>query len=111
MDDTRIASMLHEAFAAARKATDAYLAQHPDDWYPCGFAWVRFPGRSPAARVLKEHFSEQERGHRGYPRGWDVWNPSGHGTQCMDAKFAGARAFADVMGAYGFECYADWRMD
>ena len=106
-----IEGILNEAFAAAEKATDDYLKKYPDNWFPCGFAWVRFEGRSPVVKVLKERFNGAQAGHKGYPKGWDLWNPSGNSTQCMDAKMAGARAFADRMELAGYKCYADGRMD
>ncbi len=110
IEDSVLVELLESAFQHAEAATDAYLKQHPDDWFPCGFAWVRLPGRSPLVRLLKERFGDRA-GHKGYPKGWEVWNPSGHPTQCMEAKLAGARAFAYVLRNHGFECYADSRMD
>jgi len=98
---------LNEAFTAARKACDEYLAKYPNNWFPCGFAWVRFPGRSPAVKALKA----MKEGSKGYPKGYDVWDPAHSSTQCMEAKSAGAQAFARVMNSYGYECYADCRMD
>ena len=107
----KIIKILRVAFAEARETTQAYLDKHPDSWYPCGFAWVRLEGRSPVVSVLKESFDENSRGHKGYPKGWEIWNPSGHGTQCMDAKMAGARVFAERLTNAGYKCYADCRMD
>lgn len=109
--DDFLFGVLTAAFRAAETATDAYLIEHPDEWYPCGFAWVHFDGRSPAVKVLKSSFNEQRRGHKAYPKGWDVWNPSGHPTQCMEAKLAGAQAFVQVLKQAGIECYPDCRMD
>ena len=102
--------LLTNAFNEARKATEAYLKQYPDQWYPCGFAWVNIDGKSPIVKVLKENFGRLA-GHKGHPKGWEVWNPSGDPTQCMDAKMAGAQAFARVLSAAGHKCYADCRMD
>lgn len=104
-------ALLMKAFIAAEKATTEYLIRYPDNWYPCGFAWVVLPGNAPITNVLKVSFEEQKRGNKGYPKGWHIWNPSGHGTQSMDAKMAGARAFADTLTKAGFDCYADCRMD
>jgi len=102
--------VLDRAFAAARLATDQYVAAHPDEWYPCGFAWVKLKGNSPVVKALKKFYPERA-GHPGYPSGWEVWNPSGHMTQSMDAKFFGAEAFALVLKDAGYECRAESRMD
>jgi hypothetical protein len=109
-DKDKIAELLEKAFDAARKATDEHYAKNPNQWFPCGFAWVRFPGKSPVVTVLKEVYGDRG-GHKGYPKGWDVWNPSADHGQWMDAKVAGANAFAKVMNDAGYECYADCRMD
>lgn len=106
----KIQLIIEKAFTAARLATDDYLKKYPDQWFPCGFAWVRLDGRSPLIKVLKENFSNKS-GHKGYPKGWEIWNPSDSGTQCMDAKMAGAEAFAKVLNEAGYDCYADCRMD
>jgi len=82
------------ALEKAAEATKAYLEAHPDQWYPCGFAWVAIkPARGPLVKALKERGLSTER----YGGGCVVYNPSGNSTQCMDAKEAGARAFADFM--------------
>lgn len=110
MDQVDPKKVLDEAFEAARKATDEYVASHPNEWYPCGFAWVRIPGRSPLVKHLKA-MGDRRGGHPGYPKGWDIWNPSDHPTQSLDAKLVGARAFAEVLKKHGFEGYADSRWD
>ena len=102
------------AFKVAKDATNSYLTAHPEDWFPCGFAWVVFDGRSPAVNVLKKMFPDENdnrRGRRGYPKGWHIWNPSDSSTQCMDAKMAGAQAFCTVLNQAGIDVYADCRMD
>ena len=106
----KIQFAIENAFAAARLATENYLRAHPNDWFPCGFAWVRFDGRSPVVKVLKEKFPKRHLS-KGYPKGIDIWNPSDNGTQCMDAKMAGALAFVEVIKKAGYDCYADGRMD
>ena len=102
--------VFQNAFAVARSETDRYLREHPDDWFPCGFAWVRLGGRDPAVNWLKKNYGDRA-GHRGHPTGWDIWNPSGSTTQCMEAKLAGAKAFALVLQTAGIDAYADSRMD
>jgi hypothetical protein len=102
-----------DAFEAAAVTADVYLAQHPTEWYPCGFAWVVFDGRDPAVKYLRENRDTLGRlaGDRGFPKGWHIWNPSNSPTQWMDAKLAGARVFCEVLGRYGIECHAESRMD
>ena len=102
-----------EAFNAARRACDEYLAKYPDAWFPCGFAWVEFKGTDPAVKYLKANkdFYGRLAGDKGYPKGWHIWDPSNSGTQCMDAKVAGAEAFCDVLKRYGISCFANSRMD
>lgn len=102
--------MFTEAFTAARLATDAYLKKNPDAWFPCGFAWVHFPkATGPEVRAFKELYPGK--GHKNYKKGWDVWDPSGSGTQCMDAKAAGCEAFCDVLKRYGIVTYTETRWD
>jgi len=111
MTEGEIKNLLVKAFHDAAMATEEYLAKYPDNWFPCGFAWVVLDGRSPVTKVLKATYAVPQRGDKGYPKGWHIWNPAGHSTQCMDAKMAGARAFAKVITDAGFDCYADGRMD
>lgn len=105
-----IEGIIDQAFTAARKATDEYLKKYPDQWFPCGFAWVHFDGRSPVIKVMKEKFP-QRRLSKGYPTGIDIWNPSDSGTQCMDAKIAGCDAFVKVINDAGFQCSTGSRWD
>jgi hypothetical protein len=51
------------------------------------------------------------KGSKGYRGGWQVWNPSEHPTQWMDAKYEGAKVFAQVLQAHGIDAQADCRMD
>lgn len=100
--------LINDAFNAAAAATDEYIRANPDQWYPCGFAWVNIrPARGPLITMLKK----MKIGRTGYSGGWDIWNPSGHSTQCMDAKLEGARAFADVLNRHGYKCIALSRID
>ncbi len=100
--------LLHAANQAAIEATFKHLRENPDQWYPCGFAWVIIkPARGPFIKYLKE----QHVGQAAYGGGWSIWNPSGHPTQWMDAKMAGAEAFAKVLREKGINAIADQRMD
>jgi len=104
-----IKDTIEQAFQAAKDATEKMITENPETWYPCGFAWVRIkPARGTFVKALKE----MKRGHTDeYEGGFVVYNPSGNHTQWMDAKFAGACAFADVLKSAGVKCYAQARMD
>jgi hypothetical protein len=97
-----------EAHAAAVAATAATVNANPDVWYPCGFAWVRI---KPARGAFVNFLKEIDAGYTSEEGGYVVYNPSGHPTQWMDAKYAGARAFADVLRKHGIQAIAESRMD
>jgi hypothetical protein len=109
--EINVVGTLDIAFKAANDACNDYLKKFPDNWFPCGFAWVVLPGRGPITTALKNSFTGSKRGNKGYPKGWHIWDPACSGTQCMEAKFAGASAFAKVLTDAGYDCYADCRMD
>jgi len=79
-------------------------------WYVsegvCGFAWVTIPdGRSSFARWA----AKQKLGHKGYPKGFDLWvHQFG---QSMTRKEAYARAYAKVLRDNGIDAYPRSRMD
>lgn len=103
----------NKAFAAASEACNDYLVRYPNDWFPCGFAWVVFDGRDPAVKWLQKNKDLLGRlaGDKGYPKGWHIWDPSNSGTQCMEAKLAGAQAFVYTLLKYDIECHYESRMD
>lgn len=102
------ADVLFLAREAAMKATNDYIKQYPDQWWPCGFAWVEIrPARGPFVTFLKK----QNIGRKGHDGGWHIWNPGEHSTQWMDAKFEGAVAFAKVLKENGINAVARQRMD
>lgn len=96
-----------EAQREAAEATQKYLNEYGDGW-PCGFAWVVI---KPARGAFVSYLKSIEEGSKHYYGGWSVWNPSKNFTQNMDAKMAGARAFANVLQKYGINAYAQERMD
>ena len=108
-NDSMIFNAIEEAFAEARKATNEYVKANGDNWWPCGFAWVTVkPATSRVAKILKDRYQAS----KAYGGGIQIWNPSGHMTQQMDAKQAGARAFAKVLkDQLNINCYAECRMD
>ena len=100
---------LQEATAAAIAATELHLIRVGGDQYPCGFAWVNIkPARGPWVALLKDigmGYTDE------YAGGYTIWNPSSNHCQNMDAKEAGARAFADELGRHGLQVSVGSRMD
>lgn len=103
-----LAQIVADACSAAQQATEAHIAQH-GDWDACGFAWTSIcgvKGNTRLGKMLKAAGIEQS-----YDRSFQIWNPSGHSTQSITAKEAGARAAADVFRQHGFDAYAGSRLD
>jgi hypothetical protein len=77
----------------------------------CGFAWVNVYGVRSNSKLGK---ALQSFGFRkDYTGSLQLWNPSGHGTQSISVKEAGAYAYAEVLKQkLGLEkVYAGSRMD
>lgn len=107
LTDDEVKTIIQEAQAEAKRFTKAYIEQNGEH-FPCGFAWVTIrPARGQFVKVMKQ----MNVGDKGWETGWCVWNPSGNGTQCMDAKVAGARAFADALKKHGIDVSVGQRMD
>lgn len=72
----------------------------------CGFAWVKvYPGNSKFARFLVKNGLAR----KSYSGGVDIWVSAY--SQSVQKKEAYARAFANVVKAAGYKCYADSRLD
>lgn len=96
------------ACVAARDAGLAFIAKHGEQGY-CGFAWVNIwgiKGNTKLGRNMKAAGYSKD-----YTGAYQIWNPSGLGTQCMSTKEAGADAAAAVFVAAGFKAYAGGRAD
>ena len=96
------------ALQHARDAAEASIEQHGEMGY-CGFAWVTVyeKGSTKLGRALKAVGFKPA-----YGGGLQLWNPSGHGTQSMSVKEAGAQAYADVLRSFGIDkAYAGGRAD
>lgn len=108
LSQAQIAEIVQAAFLAAEQKTREYIKANGEH-YPCGFAWVKIkPARGPFVSYLKS----ENIGHRDdYNGGWVVYNPSKNYTQCMDAKEAGARAFAEELKKHGVDARVVTRMD
>jgi len=103
-----IESIHNTAAQAAAEAASRYIKEHGEDWY-CGFAWVTVyeKGSTKLGRALKRVGFKPA-----YGGGLQLWNPSGHGTQSMSVKEAGATAYAEVLRKFGIErAYAGSRAD
>lgn len=89
----------------------------------CGFAWVNISGNEPLARFCRKELKAYDKagvtnplmrhalGDKGYPSGWQFWNPGNHGGQRIDIKEAGAKAFRDVLAKYGIRADVGSRLD
>jgi hypothetical protein len=109
MTNAELHAIYEEASEAAQTATRALIDKHPEQWFPCGFAWVRIrPARGKFVNYLKLINAGRVDEYEG---GYVVYNPSGNSTQWMDAKYAGARAFADVLKKHGIKALAEQRID
>ena len=98
----------NEAVALAQKATQEHHEEH-GEWDACGFAWVKItPATQSFARQLKKAGIVD---HTAWNGGYDIWNPSGHATQNISSKEAGAVAYARHLQDNGVKCYAQSRID
>lgn len=96
----------------------------------CGFAWVTIEGTDGLARFCRKTIRdfaktagvgafgrrdvmEKQRhyGDKGYPRGWQFWNPGEYLGQRVDIKETGARAFRDVLAEAGIRATVGSRLD
>lgn len=100
--------ILEEAILAATISAQKVISENPDQFYPCGFAWVTIkPARGKFVNFLK-HVKIGRSGDYG---GYCVSNPSKVSTQWMNPKFQGAVAFASVLNKYGIYAIAQQRID
>ncbi|HAB89446.1 MAG TPA: hypothetical protein DCF84_02835 [Bacteroidetes bacterium] len=106
-----------KASQAAEKAVTDYLSnwtaktggnEYGEPMY-CGFAWVEVPGIKLSTKVGKAFAEVGFR--KSYGRGLSFWNPGNHNGQSMDAKEAGADAYAEVLETYGVKAYGASRAD
>jgi hypothetical protein len=108
MEQAIVNAAVAEAQQAAAQAAQDHIRQHGEDWY-CGFAWVTVyeKGSTKMGRALKKAGFGKS-----YSGGLQMWNPSGHGTQSMSVKEAGAYAAAKVLTErLGVTAYAGSRAD
>jgi hypothetical protein len=97
-----------EALSAALSAEKQFIEQYGEPMY-CGFAWVKFyvDGRSSFAKELVAAGIAK----KSWDKGYDIWNPTGTGSQSMDVREAGSAAYAAVWKSHGVKCYMESRAD
>jgi len=94
---------------AAIKAAKQKIAENPGEWYPCGFASVKI---SPARGKFVNLMKKLEIGYTDtFNGGYVISDPAQLHTQWMDAKLAGARAFAEVLRSSGIKAYPESMID
>ena len=106
------ADMFLNARKIAIKTVDDFVAKHGEPMY-CGFANVKvYPARGRFVSFMKK----ADIGSSGYKGGWRISYydimPNDHeyrGTQSMDIKEEGCRAFADALKKYGITAYTESR--
>jgi hypothetical protein len=105
--DSPFRAIYEEAMKSAMQAEKDFFEKHGEPMY-CGFAWVTIPnGRSKFVNWCKKIGL----GSKHWSKGWYIWNPTGSGTQSMDIKEVGSKAFADVLQKHGIDCYMGSRAD
>jgi hypothetical protein len=108
------AACAEEMRTAAREAALARIEQYGEQWY-CGFAWVtvhpQHKGNTRAGKAERRVLEAMGLRKDWTGKAYELWNPSGLGTQCMSTKEAGADAAAAVLQRYGFTASANSRAD
>lgn len=103
-----LTTLLAAAKQAAQLAGLQFIRTHGEQGY-CGFAWVNIYGVKASTKLGR---NMKAAGYtKDYTGAFQIWNPSGLGTQCMSTKEAGADACAAVFKAAGFTAYAGGRAD
>jgi hypothetical protein len=123
-NSARYESLLSIALTSAFAASKKLEREMVYDRGACGFAWVKIDGTEPLARYCRAELKRLAKdpesgsayqkglryGDKGEP-GWMWWDPGRSNWQNIDVKEAGAKAFRDVLGAYGIRADAGSRLD
>lgn len=107
----QIPQIHQEATIAARDATEKYFTEilGSKDRCPVGFSWVTVQGvrlNTKIGRALAAVGFQKS-----WSRGIYLWNPASMSVQNVDCLYAGAAAYAAVLQSYGFDAYAESRLD
>ena len=99
-----------EAYAASNAAAHAYARENPPTAFDCGFAWTTI---RPARGAFVEWLKVNDKGHKHYGGGYDVWYSHMHDvpTQSVSVHEAAAKAFAATLRAHGINATWDSRLD
>jgi hypothetical protein len=84
--------------------------------FDCGFAWVTLGGNEPLVRYCRKvlkggNGNSQKHGSKGWPNGWQWWNPGGYMGQSIGVKEKGAQAFRDALARHGISATVGSRLD
>ena len=105
----------NEMITAARAAAEARYQELGGDGMACGFAWTTvYPvhkGNTKQGREERKVLAALGLRKDWTGKAYEVWNPSGSPVQNIDIKEAGAIAAANVLRRYGFNAYANSRLD
>ena len=107
----QIPEIVEQARQAAYAAATQYFQTHlgGKDNFPCGFAWVKIKGvrgNTKIGRAFKQcDITPSLTG------GLKFWNPSDLHYQNVNTLEHGAQAAAGVFKQYGFDAYAESRLD
>lgn len=128
----RYEKILAAAHSAAAAAVETASKQYNEMIGACGFAWVKIDGTEPLAHHCRKQIKkiqakygdyqspENSRaynnevrmyGDKGYPNGWQFWNPGNHNGQRIDIKEAGAKAFVEELARHGIRGDFGSRLD
>ncbi len=97
-----------EASDAAVTATQKVIDRVGEQFGMCGFAWVEVYDIKLNTKMGKAFAAIGFT--KAYGKGIQLWNPSNSPTQNIDAKEAGAAAYAAVLQKYGFKSYMGSRL-
>lgn len=106
--------MDYERILAEAREAAYYACKDMPDTGACGFGWVNLPGDHPLSRHCRKQAAAtglRSYGRKGYPKGWEWWNPGDYRGQAVAAKEAGAAAFRDKLAEYGIAATASSRLD
>lgn len=81
----------------------------------CGFAWVSicpcYKGNTKLGKAERLVLAKLGATKDWTGKNYEIWNPSGYPGQNVDIKEAGAVAAASVLKKYGFNAFANSRLD